>query len=85
MYITHPACTEGTGVYAGRLQTFAETVVAEGALVGNLEHGVEKAGGVRAGHDAIAATDTPCPIDQNDSIVRFIGGADWTDLRAGGG
>ena len=80
--ISHSARAEGAGIDTGRLQAFTETVVAESAFVGDLEHRVEKAGCVWTGHNAIAAADAPFSINQDYSVIGLIGRTDRAHLGA---
>jgi hypothetical protein len=58
-------------------------VAAEIALFSDLIYGVEKSHSVGTGHDAIPATDTPLPVNEDDPLRRLIGGAYRADLYTG--
>jgi hypothetical protein len=50
-----------------------DPVVAEIAFFRYMVGGMEKSHAVRAGHDAVAAPDTPFPVDQDYSVCGLIG------------
>jgi hypothetical protein len=76
-------CACRTGLYAGGLHSFRDPVVAEIALFSHLIYGVEKSHSVGAGHDAIAASNTPLPVNEDNSVCRLIGGTYRADLHTG--
>ena len=42
----------------------------------------EETDSIRASHDAVATTDTPCTIDKNHTVCCLVCCADWADLHA---
>src|SRR5450756_274346 len=70
-------------LHAGRLQPLGYAVIAERAFLCGVIHGMEEPGAVRARHDAVAAADAPCPVDENNTVRGLEGGADGADLHAG--
>ena len=78
--IRQPARAKGTALDAGRHHALGNSVVTEVAFVGDLVIRVKEADAIRAGHDAVAATDTPFPVDQHDTVVGLLRRADRTYL-----
>src|SRR5210317_998923 len=82
--VREPARTERAAFDACRHHSLGNTVVTEVALVSDLVVRMEEADTVRACHDAVAATDAPFPVDQNDAVVRLVSRPDGTDLNTCG-
>jgi hypothetical protein len=59
-------------------------VITEVTLFGHLVYRVKKPHSVRAGHNAIAATDAPLPVHQDDPCRSLVGGTHWAYLDTGG-
>ena len=74
---------EGTGLNAGGLKPLGDPVIAEVALFRCVIYRVEEPDAIRTAHDTVSATDTPGPVDHDNTVRRLIGCADRADLNAG--
>jgi hypothetical protein len=81
--VRQSSCAERTAFNAGWLHAFADSVVTEVALVGDLVVWMKEAHAVGAGHDAVAATNAPIPVDQDYAIVGLVGCPDRAHLDTG--
>src|SRR5659263_91514 len=70
-------------LHAGWTQPLGYAVIAEIAFFCRMIFRMEEPGAVRAGHNAVAATDAPCPVNENNTVRGLIGGADGADLHTG--
>lgn len=82
--ITRDACFGGTIVHTGRIQPFFYSVKTEGAFVDDMLVGMEVTAAVRAGLNAIFASDTILLVHQHDALICFEGGTYRTNLYARG-
>src|SRR5210317_1584243 len=81
--VGQPPGAERAALHTGRLQALADPVITEISLLGRPGFGIEEAHTVGAGHDAVAATDAPFPVDQHDAVVGLVGRPHRADLYAG--
>jgi hypothetical protein len=72
----------GTHFDTRREQAFRYPVIAEVAFVGSLFFGVQIPGSIGAGLDAVAASDAPIFINENDAVLSHEGRSHRTHLNA---
>jgi hypothetical protein len=72
-----------TNLYAGRVESCINPVIAEVTLLDDRHEGIDIPGVVRTGGKTIFASDTPVFIDDDDSVLLFPGGLDRTIDDAG--
>src|SRR5665647_3557789 len=82
-YIADPPRAEWACLHAGWTQPLGYAVIAEIAFFCRVIFRMEEPGAVRAGHNAVAAADAPCPVNENNTVRGLIGGADRADLHTG--
>ncbi len=78
------ARARGTHFAAGCRLTLGDPVITKRAFVGDVLRWMEVAATIRAGLDAVTATETIVLIDQHDPVGCVKRGAHWTDLCARG-
>ena len=81
--ICNPARIEGARFNAGRIHAFRDPVVAEVAFVRDLVNRMEETHTVGAGHDAVAASDAPVAVYEDDAVTGLVGRPYRADLHAG--
>src|SRR5210317_358311 len=80
--VRYSAGIESAGLDAGRIHALRDPVVAEVAFVRDLVNRMEEAHTIRAGHDAVATSDAPVAVYEDNAITGLVGRAYGTYLHA---
>jgi hypothetical protein len=81
--ISQSASTKCAAIHACWIHAFGNPVVTEVTFVRDLVHRMEEPDAIGASHNAVATADAPIPVNQDNAIVRLVGGTNRADLDAG--